>query len=187
MKKKFEFGEIVVIILSIVLIFSLISVLFLVIIGQVNISEGLLIALFTIVFGGLTFLIERRNEARKLTYESRKKVYEELLQPFIEGMIAVQLKQKIDEKDLTKKMTEIGVKLAIYGSDEVINKFEKFRDFGKKPLENKYDILIAFAKLILAIRKDSGFSNTTIDEKKILKMFITDYDKNKDKFESLLK
>lgn len=187
MEKKPEFGDIIVIILSVILIVALTIVAYFVLLGQLNISEGLLIALFTIVFGGLTFLIEKRNETRKLTFESRKKIYNELLQPFIDSMVAAQTNNKVDEKELNKKMTEIGVKLAIYGSDKVIDEYEKFRSIGKKPLENPYQILASFAKLVLAIRKDSGFPNTDMDEEKILKLYITDYEENKDKIKSFLK
>jgi len=131
--------------------------------------------------------VEKRNEARKLTYESRKKMYDELLQPFIDSMIKAQRNQQLDIDKLTKQMTEVGIKLAIYGSDKVIAAYEKFRSLGQKKPENPYQILVEFGKLIVTIRKDSGFPDTEVNIEKVLRMFIIDYDINKDKIESLLK
>jgi len=160
-------------------------------------SEELLIALFSVAFTGYVFLVKngidkkkeleiKKRELDRISFESRRQAYDKLLQPFIDSMLAQQINSNLDPKKLTKEMTEAGIKLAVYGSDKVVDSYSKFLELGRNPPENEYEFLIEFGKLIITIRKDTGYPDTEVDIEKVLRMFIIDYDKNIDKIKPLM-
>ena len=75
-------------------------------------------------------------------------------------------------------MAEITPELIIWGSDEMLEAFHKFRTHSiRSSNENNkspYEILIVVEDLLLAIRKDLGHKNKNITRGKILGLFIND-------------
>ena len=169
---------------------ALLYIAYLICKGEYNVSEEFIIALLTL---GLTWYLwvlksdyDKRREMKRLTYESRQKSYDALLKPFVNQFREIAVNKNVDPNTLKQELVEAGVKLTIYGSDEVISAYENFKKLGQEqPLDN-YELLSEFGKLILNIRKDTGFPETEITVKEILKSFIVDYDQNASKIEKYL-
>jgi len=79
-------------------------------------------------------------------------------------------------------MTEAGIKLIIYGSDDVIRSFNQFRAIGQAQPPNPHRLIVEFGRLLLTIRKSTGFPDTNISIEEILRSFIIDYDANATNF-----
>ena len=63
--------------------------------------------------------------------------------------------------------------LLIWGSDEVINEFNNFKQSANKEKGHEH-VLFATEKLWMAIRKDLGHKNKNITKGKLLRLIITD-------------
>ena len=79
---------------------------------------------------------------------------------------------------MIKFMAEITQELVIWGSDEMLEAFYKFRMMSIENAdgnsENPYDVLFMVEDLLLAIRKDLGHKNKNISRGKILGLFVND-------------
>jgi len=150
--------------------------------GDYSISEELLIAILTLGFTAYTWLLkseyDKRRELERLTFESRRQTYDTLLQPFIDTFSSISTGNPINQSNLNQQMTEAGIKLIIYGSDEVIRAFNSFRTVGQIQPPNPHQLIVEFGRLLLTIRKSTGFPETSIIIEEILRSFIVDYDAN---------
>jgi Ca2+/Na+ antiporter len=201
---------------SIFFIAAIVVIMYLVFNQNISVSNDILVVLLTAILGGYGWVIknefdkrreiERREyelerEHDRLTYETRRQSYERLLQPFINMFSSIGGGQ-INQTDLKKQMREAGIKLYIYGSDEVIIAFNRFNTISKD-IENlkikiqntpqkdnnqqsiqsmqtelqalNYRLIVGWANLIVTIRKSTGFPETHLDIEGFLKSFITDF------------
>ncbi|WP_457602261.1 hypothetical protein [Nitratifractor sp.] len=137
-------------------------------------SATILVSVFTVIFSKY---LERRSQILTQLREKKIPTYEKLIN-LIFGMVFSEKlgKKQLSEKELLKTMAEITQELIIWGSDEMIDAFYRFRIVS---IENKdpYDILFAVEDLLLAIRKDLGHKNKEISRGKILGLFINDLPK----------
>ena len=87
-------------------------------------------------------------------------------------------KKQPSENEMIKFMAEITQELVIWGSDEMINAFYKFRmisiEITDGNSDNPYSVLIMVEDLLLAIRKDLGHKNKNVSQGKILGLFVND-------------
>lgn len=182
MSKFWTLKTILLIIPVIFFIVPLIYIAYLVIIGQYSISEDLFIAILTLGFTGYAWLIkseyDKRRELERLTFESRRQTYDTLMQPFIDTFASIAAGTPVNQANLNRQMTEAGNKLIIYGSDDVISSFNQFRSIGQLQPPNPHRLIVEYGRLLLTIRKSTGFPETELSIEKILRSFINDYDAN---------
>jgi hypothetical protein len=146
-----------------------------------TVAAGLLVASATIIVSIISVLISKQIERKTIiSNELREKkvpIYEEL----IEFIFRVTFSQKkgeepISEKELTEKMIKFTQNLVIWGADEVINAFYKFRMAGVEMQTGAPSIEIMFRveDMLFAIRKDLGHKNKGMKQGKILGLFVND-------------
>lgn len=181
---KFRYLKTILLIIpAIFLIAPLIYIAYLVIIGQYSIQEDLFIAILTIGFTGYAWMIkseyDKRRELERLTFESRRQTYDTLMKPFIDTFASISAGTSVNQANLNRQMTEAGNKLIIYGSDEVIRSFNQFRNIGQLQPPEPNRLIVEYGRLLLTIRKSTGFPETEINIEQILRSFISDYDANK--------
>jgi hypothetical protein len=169
-----------------------ISIIFLILIaitGIFAVSNDIIVVLLTAVFGGFGWIFkseydkrreidkqkyETRMEQERLTFETRRQTYEDILKIFIDAL--AQRGAHMDEAALRNDMMRAGFKLNIYGSDEVIRAYNNFRQLGAQQPPNPIALLVEFARLLIKIRKSTGFPDSSLNEEQILRSFIIDYD-----------
>jgi len=165
-------------------------IIYLVIIGKYSISEDFFIAILTFGFTGYAWLLkseyDKRSELERLTFESRRQTYDKLLQPFIDTFASIAAKTPVNQANLNRQMTEAGNKLIIYGSDDVIRAFNRFRSVGQMQPPNSNRLIVEYGRLLLIIRKSTGFPVTELSIEEILGSFINDYDANAANFAPFL-
>ena len=79
---------------------------------------------------------------------------------------------------MIKFMAEVTQELVIWGSDEMIDAFYKFRmksiDSANGAKQEPNEILFTVESLLLAIRKDLGHKNKNMPKGKLLGLFVND-------------
>ena len=117
-----------------------------------------------------------------MTHLREKKIptYEKIINFIFSLTFAEKLgKEKPSEKEMIKFMVEITQELVIWGSDEMLNAFYKFRTISIENVDNSnpknpHNVLFMVEDLLLEIRKDLGHKNKNILRGKILGLFIND-------------
>lgn len=117
-----------------------------------------------------------QKSSQKITQAEKKiPTHEKIVQLIFKMTFAEKLgKNPPNEKELIKSFAKITQELVIWGSDDVIDAFHKFRmenieDENQKPTST---ILFRVEDLLIAIRKDLG--HKMVKRGKILGLFIND-------------
>lgn len=135
----------------------------------------ILIALFValITFAG-NFQIQIRNEQRP----KKTEIYDKVINLFFDIIMSSKLgRQPKSQEKLVEELAEITPDLILWASDDVLKLYIKFRTISNGKVQDATDnSLILFGKLLLAMRKDLGHSNTGIDQLSILGTFVNDVD-----------
>jgi len=85
--------------------------------------------------------------------------------------------KKMNEKQIVEFVEKFTKKLIIWGSDEIILEWAKFRELGNIQPQSQSEqlkLLLQLENIIYAIRKDTGHKNQNLTKGKILSLFITD-------------
>lgn len=139
-----------------------------------------------IVAAGLAGLVSIVSLALSKAYETRSAIRQDLRAkklPVYEGIVGtlftVMFAEKIGKTplqsdDLVKWFAETTEKLSIWGSDELVLAFGKF----KNGFSDENPGLFGFEELILAIRKDLGHNGRKLKRGSILSLFVTDIDRH---------
>lgn len=138
--------------------------------------------ILTLVSGSIGFIIskiiEDLKESKQRIYEQKRKYYNELIRPFRD--VLKNIKTKPGNSGLNSKQIADAMDTAfdniLYASDEVIEKYGRFRNNSTNEEQtgtsSQYKTLKLFSDLLLAMRKDLGNKYTSLDEVHILRMFI---------------
>lgn len=148
-----------------------------------TLGAGIIAASGTIIVSLATVLVSKHLErkAHVLAHLREKKVptYEKIINFIFSLTFAEKLgKKQMSDREMIKFMTEVTQELVIWGSDDMIDAFYKFRmrsiesANGEKLGTN--DVLFTIENLLLAIRKDLGHGNKNMPRGKILGLFIND-------------
>ena len=71
------------------------------------------------------------------------------------------------------EFAKFGNHLMLFAGDETIKMYSAFRELGKT--EGNIDLYLKYyAQLVLSLRKDIGYLNTTLNEVDYLSLWITD-------------
>ena len=148
-----------------------------------RLGAGLVAASATIIVSVISVFVSKHLERRAetLTHLRDKKTptYEKIINFIFSLTFAEKLeKEKPSEKEMIKFMAEITPELIIWGSDEMLDAFHKFRTksikLSEEPAQNPYAVLFIVEDFLLAIRKDLGHKNKNLSRGKILSLFIND-------------
>jgi len=132
----------------------------------------------------LRSLIESIRRKRERLHESWRKVYLELLSPFI--VILASTDNSAEKAEAMKKMVSTEYRHTIYeiglfGSDEVVLSFNETMQYffnlekSGEPADPGV-VMLHWGSLLLAIRRDLGAKGTKLTEKDMLRSQIKDID-----------
>ncbi len=151
---------------------------------DLNIIISVLAALspiLLVILGGIGWLYrhekERREAVERQLSEHKYKTYITLLDIFFDVMKATKAGKTIDQIDLVDRMFDTNKNLILYGSDNVVNTYQKWLGSAR---EGKVK-LGQFGEIIISIRQDMGNPKTKITSEEVLRQFIVDYEDAKAK------
>jgi hypothetical protein len=144
-----------------------------------RVLAAIIAGFFTVLVTAISVLLTKRYEFNKQIKEQHqlKKVpiYEEFLAFWFKVLMAPKTGKKVSDKEMMIFFSEFTQKLILWGSDEVIREYGRFRDyFTKEEKSNPKVSLEMYEALLLAIRKDCGHENKGIKSHNLLKLFIND-------------
>ena len=124
------------------------------------------------------------------SYDVRKEIYQQFLQPFMDTMILLKRGKEPDFQEQTESIMKSNIDIHLLGSDETCRTWQEWRSLSFKGKSEDIEIqkrrnaaiLIFYARIILSIRRDLGQKDTKIDELGILRSFLTDIDEHKDEY-----
>ena len=133
------------------------------------------------ILGGVGWLYrhekERREAVERQLSEHKYRAYITLLDIFFDVMKAIKAGKTIDQSDLIDRMFDANKDLILYGSDDVVNTYQKWLGSSRKG-NVKLD---QFGEIIISIRRDMGNPKTKITSEEVLRQFIVDYEDAKAK------
>ena len=129
-----------------------------------------------------TFLTKHLDRKATVVAQLREKkipVYEEIIRlVFGIALAGKGGKAPLKEQDIVRQMADITEKLTIWGSDELVEAYYKFRMASIRQAaggsQDPREALIALTDLMLAVRRDLGHKNKNISRRKILGLFVND-------------
>jgi hypothetical protein len=128
------------------------------------------VSVVAVVFGKA---YEMRAGIRKELRDRKAPVYEELVKKLFSIFFAEKRGEtKPTEQEFLLFFTWATEKMTIWGADDVLVKFARFRTAG----EDATNIMFLFEDLLMAIRKDLGHKNSGFKRGAILRLFINDID-----------
>ena len=143
-------------------------------------------SLLVVIGGIISWLLKARTEELRATEEKlrieRRKVYEEILEPYIR--IFTDLKGKGVDKALKTIMSydyrKTAFELNLFGSDEVVRAYNALMQHAYKAeasgSQNPLEFMRLWGLLLLEIRKSLGNERTQLDEFDMLRGMIKDID-----------
>lgn len=148
-----------------------------------TLGAGMIAASGTVIVTLISVLVSKHFErkAHVLAHLREKKVptYEKMIDFIFSITFAEKIgKKQPSEKEMIKFIAEITQELVIWGSDDMIDAFYKFRmrsiDSANGVQQEPAQILYSVENLLLAIRKDLGHSNRNMPKGKLLGLFVND-------------
>ena len=125
--------------------------------------------------------LEAKRRVEKSLRDEAAKVYLEILMPF--AVLFTDLSPKSQQETLkkmkSKEYREKSFKLILVGSDEVVLSWNEMWNIIYKTERGESEsnnILLAFGNVLLSIRKSLGNTNTTMNNKDMLRWLIKDID-----------
>ena len=149
---------------------------------DVKLAAALIVSGATIIVSVISITIGKyleQKSSQKLTQAEKKiPTYEKIVQLIFEITFAEKLgKKPPNEKELIKTLAGITQELVIWGSDDVIDAFYKFRmeSIQSEEQGTTSNILFKVEDLLIAVRKDLGHKK--VKRGKILGLFVNDIEK----------
>ncbi len=130
-------------------------------------------------------LQEKRDIERRLA-EKRHELYMGILDYYIRAITGTDDAQKLRETAFSYEYKKKGFELVLIGDDRVIKAYNELLDYSTALEEddksdNEYEILKLFARLLREIRKSLGYKHTTLTDVDIIRPFIKDAEKLREK------
>ncbi|KYC88636.1 hypothetical protein MXL46_20295 [Heyndrickxia sporothermodurans] len=131
-----------------------------------------LVSIFSII---LSKFYERKLLIEKEMREKKIPVYDEFID-FIMNLLSNH--ENISESEMKEFFVKFTQKILIWGSDEVIKQWSRYRKIALRNLEEDQSVKLMFEleQLLLAIRKDTGHKSSKIKRGELLGIFINDID-----------
>lgn len=77
---------------------------------------------------------------------------------------------------LRQLAVELGIGLFFFASDSTVREYGRWKYETSKPGANPFKVLEGMGNLMVALRKDVGYDDTSLAADDYLRMFITDWD-----------
>ena len=153
-----------------------------------KILSPIIIALLSILAGGLGYIIKEQREKIKIIQnqlsDKKYKAYHELYSIFFDVFKQEKDIQEKNESEIINRLIDLKKDLLIYAPDTILNGFLNWNNYiSNHPNDIKHIHL--FLKICILIRKDMGQSKSRITEMDILRSIMTT-DEEFDKFKLML-
>lgn len=142
-----------------------------------TVASGVVTASVTIIVSVLSVLISKNLEQRRaIDQQVREKKlpgYEALIKLILDVIYAEKLGKKMKDEELIRRFVDVSQQLLVWGSDDVVKAWSAYRLklVNGVPTENS---LPDFERLLVAIRKDTGHTSSTIVKGDLLSLFLND-------------
>jgi hypothetical protein len=148
-----------------------------------TVAAGIIAATATIIVSVISVLVfkrlDRNAELLKEHREKTKPIYEDMVQFIFRLAFSEKLGQApLTEAEIAAIMATLTEKMVVWGSDDVINAWFKFRNHSINTNNVPLGILFDIEDIMLAIRRDLGHPNKNVKKGKILGLFINDIHEN---------
>jgi hypothetical protein len=138
-----------------------------------------------LVGGVITYFVQTRiselNSIREKLRDEQRKVYIQMIEPFIDVITAGADKTKnaLIGKMPVGEYRKLVIWLELYGSDQVVNSYNNMqqRMYKKQESTKPEEVAKLYSAFLLEVRKSLGNKNTKLGSKDMLKGFINDIDK----------
>lgn len=141
-------------------------------------SATILVSVFSVV--GAKYY-ERKRVIEEELRQRKIPIYEEFIKFLFKIIGNEKLEsESLNEKDMEKFFIEFTQKLMIWGSDEVIEQWSKYRKVSIEHFENgdsNLNDMFQLENILLAIRKDTGHKNKNLKKGDLLGLFVNDIEK----------
>jgi hypothetical protein len=187
-KLKIIFYAIFGIVLALIIgyIFFLIAnkIIFFIISMDSEIAVAIIAASVTALVSIVTIIISKIFEARtRVQIDNRIKkvpIYEKLINFMSRVLLGSKINKAPSESEILTFMMDFTQEIMVWGSDDVISSWVKFRRIVLNEAQIKNEPLksmFIYEELVKSIRKDLGHKNKGIEKGDILALFVNDIDK----------
>jgi len=148
---------------------------------QKEVSASIIVAFGTVMVAVLSISttkhLDRKSRIEQEIRDKKIPVYNDFID-FLFKILNINKdpSKKMNEKQIVEFVEKFTKKLIIWGSDELILEWAKFRELGNiqpQPRNEQLELLLQLESIIYAIRKDTGHKNKNLSKGKILSLFIT--------------
>jgi len=144
-----------------------------------TVGAGIIAASATVIVSVISVLVAKRLEYRAaLLKEHREKktpFYEEMVKFIFRIAFSEKLgMDPLTDKEMIEKLAQFTESLVVWGSDEVIDAWFRFRNRSINGIDSPTAVLFEVESILLAIRQDLGHSNKGITKGKLLGLFVND-------------
>lgn len=121
---------------------------------------------------------ETRAAIRNDLRQKKTPVYEDIVHTFLYDVMFAKMlgREPLAQPQLMDFFARVTEKLTIWGSDDVLSVYGKFKT-NAAGINDPTQSIFMFEDILLAIRKDLGHRNKGVGRKAILRLFVTDIDK----------
>ena len=155
-----------------------------------DLNPGVAAAVITgaaaVVVSALTVVIGKNLETNALIKKDLREKKIPVYQNFLKLWFKVLLAKKagghpVNEKEIISTLSDITQNLMVWGSDDVVSAWAKFRYISIHNSEQMEpsEVMANYEQLIRAMRRDLGHSNAGLKAGDILKLFINDITETK--------
>jgi hypothetical protein len=132
-------------------------------------------ALLAWIGHGMVSSLQRGAEKDRALEAEKREAYKRLLQVLYEVLASVKRGDTEERRaDFESRFFELVRDTTVYAFDNVLRLFIRMKNQqeGADPKQ----VLLIFADLIIAVRRDLGHDRTTVTRREILSTFVTDID-----------
>ena len=144
-----------------------------------TLGAGIIAASATVIVSVISVLvakrIEQKTEIQKELRDRKTPVYEELVAFIFRITFAEKLGQAaVTESEMIQNMAKFTEKLVIWGSDDLVQAWYKFRMEAVDGKTEGVNAAFSVEEILYAIRQDLGHANKNLGKGKLLGLFIND-------------
>lgn len=146
-----------------------------------SLSTGIIAASTTVIVSVLSILISKHLETKSIINNSLREKKTPTYENIINFIFRITFASKIgeeppSEKEMIRFFTDTTRDLVVWGSNDMIKAFSKFRDesIANAKGNSTSNVLFTVEDLMIAIRKDLGHSSGVLKRGDILRLYIND-------------
>lgn len=135
------------------------------------------VSIFTLVYGKY---IDNKQKTNRYLYGKREEPYSQFIGMVYNILQSKKIGKSYSEHDMLEDLFKFSQQITIWGSNEVIQKWNRFRNYSikreKDPTLPSENILFILEDIIYAIRKDMGHKDKVLKRGELLSLFVNDID-----------